>query len=350
MWKKFKKHKIALVGLILLLVLIMLVVFAEFFAPYGLNETSPYSYAPPTRIRFTDKTGKFNLRPFVYAVQPSFDLNTGQTSWKEDTTTPHYLRLFVHGSGYSILGLKLDLHLFGVEGTEGAYVFIMGTDALGRDVFSRLLYGGRVSLAIAFITALFALLAGSIAGIVSGFLGGVADMVIQRVIELFMTIPNIPLGLALAAFLPPDLNPVLLIAAISMVIALVMWANIARQVRGKTLPLRDAVHVQAAIALGASTPRILLKHIFPAIYTHLVVVVTLAVPQAMLAEAGLSFLGFGVRPPLTSWGAQLQDAQNFRTIALYPWVAVPGLAIAITVLLLNFVGDGLRDATDPYLN
>ncbi|HIH36318.1 Binding-protein-dependent transport systems inner membrane component [uncultured spirochete] len=347
MWKRFKKHKIALTGLVLLFLLIIPVVFAEFFAPYGLNETSSNSYAAPTRIRFTDEKGKFSLKPFVYDAQPSFDLNTGQTFWKEDTTSPHYLRLFIHGSAYSILGLKLDIHLFGAE---GGHVFIMGTDALGRDVFSRLLYGGRVSLAIAFITALFALIAGSLAGIVSGFFGGVADMIIQRVIELFITIPNIPLGLALAAFLPPNLNPILLIAAISLVIALVMWANIARQVRGKTLPLRDAVHVQAAVALGASTPRVLLKHIFPAIYSHLIVVVTLAIPQAMLAEAGLSFLGFGVRPPLTSWGALLQDAQNFRTISLYPWVAVPGLAIAVTVLLLNFVGDGLRDATDPYLN
>jgi len=260
MWKRFKKHKIALTGLVLLFLLIIPVVFAEFFAPYGLNETSSNSYAAPTRIRFTDEKGKFSLKPFVYDAQPSFDLNTGQTFWKEDTTSPHYLRLFIHGSAYSILGLKLDIHLFGAE---GGHVFIMGTDALGRDVFSRLLYGGRVSLAIAFITALFALIAGSLAGIVSGFFGGVADMIIQRVIELFITIPNIPLGLALAAFLPPNLNPILLIAAISLVIALVMWANIARQVRGKTLPLRDAVHVQAAVALGASTPRVLLKPYIP---------------------------------------------------------------------------------------
>jgi peptide/nickel transport system permease protein len=175
-------------------------------------------------------------------------------------------------------------------------------------------------------------------------------MVLQRIIELFLIIPSIPLGLALAAFLPPDLSPPLLVTAISLVIALVMWANIARQVRGKALPLRDATYVQAAVALGASTPRILFKHVLPPIYSHLIVAITLAIPQAMLAEAGLSFLGFGVRPPMTSWGALLQEAQNFRILALYPWLTLPGLAIAITVLLLNFIGDGIRDAADPYLH
>lgn len=347
MWRKFRKHKAGMISLFLLTLIMLFILFAEFTAPYGENEISEYIYAPPQIPRFIDEDGHFHLRPFVYGREAQFNLETGTIEWITDTSAKHHLAFFVKGAPYKFLGFTSDIHLFGVEGGK---LFLLGTDDLGRDVFSRIIYGGRVSLIVAVATALMSLGLGTLAGLLSGYFGGIFDLIIQRVVELFLIVPNIPLGLALAAFLPPDMAPGLLMLAVAGVLTVTSWSSVARQVRGKTLAIRETSFVKAAISIGASTPRVLLKHVLPPIYPHLIVLATLTIPQVILAESGLSFLGFGIRPPMTSWGALLKNAQNFRVIALYPWLMAPGVFIILTVLALNFIGDGLRDAVDPYSN
>jgi peptide/nickel transport system permease protein len=346
MWRKFKRHKAGLVGLVSFIIILLFIIFPEFTAPYSENETTSYIYAPPQFPRFIDENGKVHFRPFIYKYKPIFDITTGKTQWLVDTSEKYYLSLFVKGSPYNFLFIKSDIHLFGVD--KGGYIFLLGTDGIGRDLFTRLLYGGRTSLLVAFLTALVSLGLGTIVGLLSGYFGGLLDIILQRILELFLIIPDIPLGLALAAFLPPDLAPEILMFGVAIVISITRWANVARQIRGKVLAIRTADFVMAAIATGASTFRILFKHVLPQLYPHLIVLATLTIPQAILAESALSFLGFGIRPPKTSWGLLLKEAQNLRVIALYPWLLIPGIAISITVLALNFIGDGLRDAIEPH--
>ena len=345
MWKRYRRHKIGVAGLVVILIVLLLTVFAEFFAPYGQSSTLDLSNCPPMRIHIIDSEGNLS-RPFVYSLNSAFDLNTGVMEWQEDTSERHYIRFFVKGEPYTLLGIRMSRHFFGSE--DGA-VCIFGTNSIGQDVFSRILYGGRVSLTIAAVTALITLILGTLTGMISGYFQGFTDVVVQRVVELFLIIPNVPLALALAAFIPADTDPVYLMMGISLVLSVCGWGNVARQIRGKTLAIRSGGYVQAAVSMGASTPRILFKHILPSLYDHLIVLATLTIPQTILAESGLSFLGFGLRAPKISWGSLLQEAQNIRTIGLYPWVMIPGIVIMITVLALNFVGDALRDAVDPYI-
>ena len=344
MWHRFKRHKVGMAGLIIFTVIMVLLVFAEFFAPYGESQTTRYASTPPQSIHIRGEDGKLHT-PFVYGLESEFNLKTGEMTWTEDTSKRYPLKLFIKGEPYRILGMKFDLHFIGAEGGD---FFLFGTNSIGQDVFSRVLYGGRISIIIAFITAVITLFLGTLAGMISGYFQGAADMVIQRIVELFLIIPNVPLGLALAAFLPADMSPVILMLGVALVLSVVSWGNVARQVRGKTLAARESGYVRAAVSMGASTPRILFRHILPSLNSHLIVLATLTIPQTILAESGLSFLGFGLRPPMTSWGTLLKEAQNFRVIALYPWIMIPGLAIMLTVLSLNFIGDALRDATDPY--
>ena len=345
MWKRFKRHKAGVVGLIVFIFILVLVVFAEFFAPYGQSQVTNYYNAPPQKIHFIDEGGNWHL-PFVYERKSTFDLNTGVMEWTEDTGRRLPISLFVRGEPYFLFGKMRYLHFFGVE---GGYVFLFGTNYIGQDVFSRLLYGGRVSLFIALITMIITLVSGTVVGLISGYFKGVIDLVAQRIIELFMIVPSVPLALALAAFLPADMDAHLLMLGIAVVLSITSWGNVARQVRGKTLTLREGIHVRAAVSLGASAPRILLRHILPSLYSHLIVLATLTIPQTIIAESGLSYLGFGVRSPYTSWGQLLQEAQNFRVIALHPWIMIPGIAIIVAVIALNLIGDALRDAADPYM-
>lgn len=334
-----------MVGLAFFSVVLVCVVFADFVAPYGANEISSFNNVPPQRLRFRDEEGNWRWRPFVYGLSRKFDLNTGVIEWRQDTNREYPVHFFVTGSEYTILGIKCRIHLFG---TEGGPLYLFGTDSIGRDVLSRVLHGGRVSLAIGLVSTLISLGLGTIGGLISGYFGGYLDAIIQRVVELFVIIPDVPLGLALAAFLPPDLAPLVLMSGIAVVLSVVSWGNVARQIRGKTLALRRNDYVRAAVSIGASTPRVMFKHILPSLYSHLIVLATLTLPQVILAESSLSFLGFGVRPPMSSWGSLLKDAQNLRVIALYPWEMLPGIAVVLTVLSLNFIGDALRDAFDPY--
>ena len=284
--------------------------------------------------------------PFVYQMESEFDFNTGLTEWAENTETRYPIRFFVKGSEYRFLGFTCDIHLFGAPGTN---LNLFGTNASGQDVFSCILYGGRVSLMIAGITMVITLLLGTAVGMISGYFKGAADLILQRIIELFVIVPSIPLALAMAAFLPSDMNATVLIICISCVLAFSAWGNVARQIRGKTLTIRESIHVRAAVSLGASTPRILLKHILPSLYNHLIVLATLTIPTTIIAESGLSYLGFGVRSPYTSWGRLLGEAQKYSVMSLNPWMLIPGAAIVIVVISLNFIGDALRDAVDPYM-
>ena len=345
MWQRFRKHRLGMAGLICFIIVLAFVVFPEFTAPYGRNEITRFKNAPPQLPHFFDEEGNFHIIPFFYGRESEFDLDTGKTTWSIDKSEKYPLRFLVKGSSYNFFFIKSNIHLFG---TKEGQMFLLGTDKLGRDLLSRILYGGRISLTVAALTALISLGAGTIVGLISGFYGGIVDMFSQRIVELFIIIPSIPLGLALAAFLPPDLPPAIVIFGLALVLSVVRWAYVTRQVRGKALSIRESEFVMAARSIGASTPRILFKHVLPPIYAHLIVLATLTIPQAMLAEAGLSFLGFGIRPPMTSWGLLLRRARQAQIIEIYPWTMLPGAAIMITVLALNFIGDGLRDASDPY--
>ena len=343
--RRFLRHRVGILGTILFLFLAVPAVFADFFAPYGVNETDPHTYAPPQGITFVDADGQWTWRPHVRPRTQTFNLETGRTTWTSDPDRVLPIRFFVAGARYRVLGFQSRLHLYGLD--DGR-VALLGTDGIGRDVFSRILHSMRVSLGVAALTTLLALALGTTAGIVSGFFGGATDNVIQRIVELFLVVPSIPLGLALAAVLPPDLPAVAMVAGIAVVLALVGWANVARQVRGLTLAVRDQEFVTASRAVGARTGRTLALHVAPSMRSHLIVLASLILPQSILAESGLSFLGFGVRAPVSSLGTLLRDAQNFRTIELHPWLLLAGVAIMLLVLTLNFVGDGVRDALDPY--
>lgn len=344
-WWRFKKNKLAVIGLVILSVLYVLGIFCEFFSPYDPNKiNSRYVYAPPQRIHLFHE-GKF-IGPFVYGYKVERDPVTLRRIYVEDKTKVHRIKFFVRGDKYKFWGIwDADIHFFGVE--DGT-VFLFGTDRMGRDVFSRILYGARISTTIGLVGVFLSLLLGIVIGGISGYYGGRVDNFIQRTIEFIRSIPTIPLWMALAAALPRYWSQVKVYFAITVILSLVGWTGLARVVRSKFLALKEEDFVVAARLAGASEWRIIFKHMLPSMTSHLIATVTLAVPGMILGETGLSFLGLGLRPPAISWGVLLQEAQNIRTVALFPWLLLPGLFVIVTVLCFNFVGDGLRDAADPY--
>ena len=309
---------------------------------------SRLSYAPPTPIRIYDpEDGTFHW-PFVYAQQAERNLTTLLLEFQEDRSERHPVRLFVRGSEYSVLGLfRSDIHLFGVEGDQ-ARVSLMGSDQRGRDLFSRIIYGGQVSLSVGLVGGAIMVFLGAMIGTVSGYYGGWVDIAIQRVIETWRVFPEIPPWMALSAAIPATWPPEWVYAGIVVVLAFLGWTGLAREVRGLTLSVKKRDFVLAAQASGASTARIVRKHLIPTVTSHIIVTATLAVPVTILGESALSFLGIGVRPPMISWGLLLSDAFRVQVIALYPWMLFPALFILITVLAFNFLGDGLRDMADPF--
>jgi peptide/nickel transport system permease protein len=344
MWRKFIRNKAALAGGSVILLLYLVALFGHFIVPYDLEtRIRKRINMPPQPVHIYDE-GQFGL--FVYEMKVAVDKATLKKSYTEDTSKKYPILFFVEGEPYKFWGLfESNIHLFGVE---DSYINLFGTDRQGRDMFTRTILGSQISLTIGLVGVILSLFLGTILGIASGYYGGNTDNIIQRIIELVRSFPAVPLWMALSASLPTNWPPLQVYFAITLILSLIGWTWLARQLRGKVLTLRNADFVMAAKLAGASDNRIIFKHLIPANLGHIIVVATLAMPAMILAETALSFLGLGLRPPLTSWGVLLQEAQNIQSIALYPWLFIPAGFIAITILAFNFMGDGLRDAADPY--
>jgi peptide/nickel transport system permease protein len=347
MWQKFRRHRLALVGSIILILLYFMALFADFLAPYSAEQRyEKFPFHPPTVIHFIDAEGKLK-GPFIYGTANARDPDTLALIYKEDSSVRLPIGVFVHAEPHKILGLiNTDIHLFGVDKRDG--IFLFGTDKIGRDILSRIMYAARLSLTIGLVGVAITFLIGVTLGGISGYFGGSLDLIIQRVIEFLISIPTIPFWIALSAALPQDWTVVQIYFGIVVILSLVGWGGLARVVRGKLLELRELDYVLAARVSGVSEGAIIRIHLLPNFASYLIVDVTLAIPDMILGETALSFLGLGLRPPAVSWGVLLEDAQNIHSVALYWWTIVPALFVIITVLALNFVGDGLRDAADPY--
>ncbi len=347
MWRKFRKHRLAVVAALVLALFYIVAASYEFWQPHGTTtQFNDYLNAPPTTIRLVDENGTFRA-PFIYAVTNELNMDTFTREYTEDTSQVYPLHFFVRGEPYKLWGLiESDIHFFGAEGD--AKLFLLGTDMLGRDLFSRILAGSRISLSVGLVGVFLSFVLGCVLGGISGYFGGPVDIVIQRIIEFLISLPTIPLWLALSAAVPARWPPVQVYFAITVILSIFGWAGLARVVRGKLLELREYDYVTASTLAGASHAHIIGRHLLPGFMSYLIVHLTLAIPGMILAETALSFLGLGIRPPAVSWGTLMQDAQNIRSIAVQPWMLTPGLFVIIAVLMFNFVGDGLRDAADPY--
>ncbi|HHY10051.1 MAG TPA: ABC transporter permease [Firmicutes bacterium] len=349
--RRFARHKLGVAALVILGFVYLLVLFAPFFAPNDSMKHRPeYSLAPPTRIRFRDEDGNFGLRPFIYASKRSRDPVTLEVTFVEDRSAKHPLYLFVRGSKYKVLGIESDIHFFGPDKDSKAIFFPFGADRFGRDLLGRILLGGRVSLSAGLFGVILSLIIGVCIGAVSGYYGGLIDSLIQRFIELLRSFPRIPLWLALSMVLPPQWSSVKVYFGIVTLLSLIGWTSVARVVRGQILALREKDFVQSARALGGNDRRVIFRHILPNITSYLIVSSTLALPGMILSESTISFLGLGIKEPMTSWGLLLKDAQSLEVLALQPWLLTPGIFIIISVLAFNFLGDAVRDAFDPFSN
>ena len=350
MWWRFRKHRMALLSAVLVVILYGVAAFAEFVAPYDPEQSFvQYKYVPPVKIHIIDAEGNLR-RPFVYKIVRDRDPETLRNIYTEDTTIVHPIRFLVRGTEYELWGeFPTSWHLYGLKVPhEEQGVFLMGADRLGRDLFSRMCYGARISLTIGLVSVVISLVIGILLGGISGFYGGALDNAIQRLIEFIRSIPEIPLIMALAAALPADWPVVRLYFGVTILLSFVGWTGLARVVRGRFLSMREEDFVMAARFCGSSEIRIILRHMVPSFLSHIIASLTLAIPGIILSETGLSFIGLGLRAPAISWGVLLQEAQNLRSVALAPWVLTPGLAVVLAVLAFNFLGDGIRDAADPY--
>jgi peptide/nickel transport system permease protein len=345
-WLRFLRNRAALVGGTVIALFYLMAIFAGFLAPYDADARYDSAiYVPPQPMYLVDD-GKFY--PHILGVTRTIDRQTLRRSYEPDPYTKVPIKFFVKGDPYNLFGfVPLETHLFGIEDKEWG-VFLLGTDRQGRDQLSRLIIGSQISLSIGLLGVFLSLLIGSVMGVASGYFGGWIDDVMQRVIEVIRSFPSIPLWMALAAAFPPHWPPLQVYFAIGVVLSLISWTWLARQLRGKVLALREEEYVLAAQLAGGSDWRVIFKHLIPSATSHIVVIATLAIPNMILAETTLTFLGIGIRPPLVSWGTLLQEAQNFQTLAYFPWLLMPIAFIAAAVLAFNFLGDGLRDATDPY--
>ena len=346
MWWRLKRHRLAVASGIVLAVMYFSVLITEFLAPYELSaRNEDFLHAPPQGIHFFHE-GEF-VGPFVYGLDQTLNLETLQREYSVNRDEVQPLRFFCSGDPYRFWGVvKADFHL--VCPAEGGTFFLLGTDRLGHDMWSRILYGARISLTVGLIGITLSFILGIVIGGLAGYFGGWVDNLVQRVIEILRSLPELPLWMALSAALPASWSPILVYFGITLILALVDWPGLARAVRSKLLALREEDFATAATLMGAKPSRVIGRHLLPNFMSHLIASATLSIPTMILAETALSFLGLGLRPPITSWGVLLIEAQNIEAVVLFPWLMTPMVPVIIVVLAFNFLGDGLRDAADPY--
>ena len=347
-WRRFRRSTMGMIGLVLVALLLIIAVFADFFAPMDPKEPN-LPFAPPDVIAFEDPSGNFSLIPYVYPIGDTgeFDPVTFQPLTGADKSNPTPTAFFVKGYSYYLFWvIPTDIHFFG--STDGRPIQLLGTDKFGRDILSRGIIGSRISLMIALAVVTMTTIVGTLVGISSGYIGGALDAWVQRFVEFVLAFPQLPLYLALTSLIPVTAPSNVFIAFVIGVMAVLGWAQLSREVRSKTLSLARIDYVRAAIAVGSSDARIITRHILPNVLSHVIVAVTLAIPSVVLLESFLGFLGFAVKPPLISWGLMLQDTGTFSVIGSYPWILSPVIFVLITVFAFNALGDGLRDAIDPY--
>ena len=347
-WKRFKKSKAAIAGGLMIIMLAVLAVFADFFSPTDPGQIDLKStFTPPQRIHFVDAEGRFHLRPFTYNQVLELDPTTYAPIWSEDTSRRYHVRFFVRSWEYKLLGvIPTRWHLFDVE--EGGTIYLLGTEKFGRDLWGRGCRAGRISLSMSLFATFISVAVGSVLGVSSGYYGGWIDGVLQRFIEFVNSFPQLPLWMTLAAVIPRTWDSFVIFIMMSIIFALLSWTILAREVRGKVMAFRETDFILAAKEMGASDARIIFRHLYPNCLSHIIVILTLNIPSVILAEAFLSFLGIGIQEPLVSWGFLMKDAQSLETLGTHTWILTPAVFIVFAVLGFNFLGDGLRDAADPY--
>jgi peptide/nickel transport system permease protein len=349
-WWKFKRHKLAQIAMVVLGILYSIAIFAEFLAPHQpLNRYKDFAASPPSKIRIRDVDGNFHW-PFIYATVRERDPVTFRPFYAEDTSRRYPVKLFAHGDEYNLWGLiKSDVHLFGTEANDVAPLFVLGADSIGRDVLSRIFFGGRISLSVGLVGVFLSFFLGLVLGGISGYYGGVVDEVIQRIVEVLFALPAIPLWMALAAALPQDWPQLRIYFYTTIILATLTWTQLARVVRGRLLSMREEDFVMAAKLDGESELRIIARYMLPGFMSYIIVALTLSIPTMIIGETSLSFLGIGLKSPTVSWGVMLNEAQDIMVVAQLPWVLWPVVFVVVAVLMFNFLGDGLRDAADPYV-
>lgn len=349
-WWRFRKHRVAMISAVVVISIYLVALFAEFLAPFPTDMyNARYTFAPPQRVHlFLSTEGGLQFKPHVNGFDVEIDPVALRRTFVINPDVVYPIGFFVEGFSYRLLGLiETNIHLIGPINPDDP-MYLLGADRLGRDVFSRLIFGTRVSMSIGLVGVMLSFFLGILLGGISGLYGGMADNLIQRLIEFIRSVPTIPLWLGLAAAMPMTWSPLAVYFGITVILSLIGWTDLARVVRGRFLTLRTEDFVMAARLDGAGQQRIIWKYMVPSFTSHIIASLTLAIPGMILAETALSFLGLGLRPPIVSWGVLLQEAQNIRAVATAPWLLAPGVAVVITVLALNFLGDGLRDAADPY--